>query len=83
MKPELPFCREARRMKQVRDFGRMDGGWPVYDFGRSDSLYLFGEDIKFQKKIYNYQELILDFDCRLRTLQTKYLQGSMGPVILG
>ena len=30
----------------------MAGGWPVYDFGRSNSLYLFGEDIKFQKKIY-------------------------------
>ena len=30
----------------------MAGGWPVFDFSLSDSLYLFGEDIKFQKKIY-------------------------------
>jgi hypothetical protein len=32
--------------------------WLVCDFGRSDSLYLFGEDLKFQKKIHSVTFLI-------------------------
>ena len=32
--------------------------WLVCDFGRSDSLYFFGEDLKFQKKIHSASPIL-------------------------
>ena len=42
---------------QVRDFGRMAGGWHVCDFGRSDSLYSIWRRLQISEKNYSVEVL--------------------------